>query len=355
MGDGLSKETLGFLLVLGASFSTTIGSAVVFSKRLIQLANHKVLGGALGLSTGVMLYVSFIEIFVKSTASFEDAGYSSRTSYLYATLCFFTGILTMLAINVVVHWIDKADITHEDLDEDMVREIQITEQNEPLTQLPTENMDAGLQSDFSDLRSGEDRLAISLAMQQNGTRSVGVENEDVNQFVASKEEAEFKERIDRKRAILDKRLKRMGLMTALAIAIHNFPEGLATFVATLDDPAVGASMAVAIAIHNIPEGMCVSIPIYFATKDRMRAFSWGFISGLTEIVGAGIGWLILRDIVGGAVYGFLFGCVAGMMVAICVYELLPTAHRYDPKDQLVSRFVVLGMAILAVSLVAFKY
>merc|ERR1711934_258017 len=102
----------------------------------------------------------------------------------------------------------------------------------------------------------------------------------------------------------------MGMMTALAIGIHNFPEGLATFVATLDDPAVGASLAIAIAIHNIPEGLCVSIPIYFATGDRWKAFRWALLSGVSEIVGALLGWALLKDHFDNLLYGIVFGLAA---------------------------------------------
>lgn len=152
-----------------------------------------------------------------------------------------------------------------------------------------------------------------------------------------------------------KRLTRTGLLTALAIGIHNFPEGLATFVATLHDPTVGVALAIAIAIHNIPEGLCVSMPVYFATGDRHKAFLWAMLSGLSEPVGALLGWLLLQSVMGGAVYGTLFGVVAGMMVNIVLHEILPTAHRYDPKDQVVTIFTLIGMGVMALSLCLFMY
>ena len=153
----------------------------------------------------------------------------------------------------------------------------------------------------------------------------------------------------------DPRLADMGMMTALAIGIHNFPEGLATFVATLDDPAVGASLAIAIAIHNIPEGLCVSIPIYFATGDRWKAFRWALLSGVSEIVGALLGWVILKDHFDNLLYGIVFGMVGGMMIMICLNELIPTAHRYDPADKVVTKSIVAGMAVMAASLCLFVY
>ena len=150
-----------------------------------------------------------------------------------------------------------------------------------------------------------------------------------------------------------KKLGHMGLTTAVAIALHNFPEGLATFVAVLQDPEIGAVLAVAIAIHNIPEGLCVALPIYYSTGDRMKAFFWGSLSGMTEPIGALFGWLILAKFFSDAIYGVMYGAVAGMMVMISLKELLPTAYRYDPHDVVVTRSLIGGMVVIALSLVLF--
>lgn len=147
--------------------------------------------------------------------------------------------------------------------------------------------------------------------------------------------------------------KKMGLMTALAIGLHNFPEGLATFVATLHDPSVGAALAVAIGIHNIPEGLCVSIPIYYSTGSRTKALAWALLSGISEPIGALLGYLVLMDRMGPMAYGIVFGFVGGMMVYICLHELIPTAHRYDPEDRVTTATIILGMTIMALSLVLF--
>jgi len=152
----------------------------------------------------------------------------------------------------------------------------------------------------------------------------------------------------------DAKLVRMGLATALSIAIHNFPEGLATYVAAINDPAVGATLAIAIAIHNIPEGLCVSIPIYYATGDRKKAFLWGILSGCTEPIGAIMGYIILAQTMSNIVYGLMFGLVAGMMVRISLKELLPTAYRYDPEDTVITKSVCGGMLLMASSLVLFQ-
>jgi zinc transporter ZupT len=148
-------------------------------------------------------------------------------------------------------------------------------------------------------------------------------------------------------------LLRMSLNTAVAIGLHNFPEGLATFVGTLHDPAVGAVLAVAIAIHNIPEGLCVALPIYYATGSRSKAFLGALLSGLSEPLAAVLGYIVLAQVVSYVAYAILFGIVAGMMVMISARELLPTAHRYDPDDRVVSYAFIIGMAVMALSLVLF--
>jgi zinc transporter ZupT len=149
------------------------------------------------------------------------------------------------------------------------------------------------------------------------------------------------------------KLMRMSINTAVAIGLHNFPEGLATFVAALNDPRVGGVLAIAIAIHNIPEGLCVAMPIYYATGNRWKAFGWAVLSGASEPLAALLGWAVLANSFSDDMYAILFGLVAGMMVIISVRELLPTAHRYDPEDTVVTYSFMVGMAIMAVSLVLF--
>jgi ZIP family zinc transporter len=151
-----------------------------------------------------------------------------------------------------------------------------------------------------------------------------------------------------------RKLMRMSLNTALAIGLHNFPEGLATFVAALNDVNVGVVLAVAIAVHNIPEGLCVAMPIYYATGDRCKAFMWGILSGISEPIAALLGWAILASTFSDTTYAILFGVVAGMMVIISIKELLPTGHRYDPSDSVTTYGFIAGMAIMALSLMLFK-
>lgn len=144
-------------------------------------------------------------------------------------------------------------------------------------------------------------------------------------------------------------LLRVGIMTALAIGIHNFPEGLATFVSALNDPRLGLAIAIAIAIHNIPEGIAVSVPVYFATNDRKKAFLWSFLSGLAEPVGALIGYLLLMPFMSPVLMGIVFGIISGVMVFISIDELLPAAREYG-EHHLSIYGLIAGMAVMATSL-----
>jgi ZIP family zinc transporter len=144
-------------------------------------------------------------------------------------------------------------------------------------------------------------------------------------------------------------LMRTSLMTALAIGIHNFPEGLATFASALSDVRLGLFIAIALAIHNIPEGIAVSMPIFYATRNRNKAFLYSFLSGLSEPVGALIGFLLLLPFLTPAVLAGILAFVAGIMIYISFDELLPMAHSYG-HGHLVISGVVLGMLLMALSL-----
>ncbi|EGT3617009.1 zinc transporter ZupT [Clostridium perfringens] len=150
----------------------------------------------------------------------------------------------------------------------------------------------------------------------------------------------------------DKALMRTGLVTALAIAIHNIPEGLATFVSALNGASLAIPITIAIAIHNIPEGISVSVPIYYATGDKKKAFLYSFLSGMSEPVGAIIGYTLLRNIFNDMTLGILLAAVAGIMVFISLDELLPTARKYG-EHHLSIYGLIAGMVVMAVSLLLF--
>lgn len=282
--------TLAFLVTLGAGLATGIGSLLAFTR---TKPSDKFLAFMLGLSAGVMIYVSLIEIFQKAVKSLTEATGSYSEGYVWATIGFFGGF-------IVISVIDKIFGHFHDTDDEVV------------------------------------------SPDHSHTHHDDAHDVDIAGMVTEMDISEEKER---------KGLLRMGLFTAMAIAIHNFPEGLATFMATLEEPALGIAFAVAIAIHNIPEGVAVSIPIYRATGSKLKAFWYSFASGLAEPVGAALGFFLLLQFMNEYVFGVIFAGVAGVMIYISLDELLPTAKRYDHHLPIMGVFV--GMAIMAVSLVLF--
>lgn len=294
----MSNVWIAFGLTLFAGAATGIGSIIAFTAKR---TDHRFLSIATGFSAGVMLYVSFVEILAKGAEALT-LRYGDYWGNWVNAGSFFAGILL---IGIIDNLIPARDNPHAVHSETECRELQ-------------EN-------------GGE-----PVAERADGARA----------------DAPCPERGD----VHDHELMRMGLFTALAIAIHNFPEGLATFLAALQDPSLGVAIAVAVALHNIPEGVSVSVPIYYATGDRKRAFIYSVLSGLSEPVGALIAYLAIQLVVGGSggvippqVMGVLFGAVAGIMVYISLDELLPTSRAYGQgHDSLFG--LVGGMAVMALSL-----
>lgn len=178
--------------------------------------------------------------------------------------------------------------------------------------------------------------------------------EDVNPHELKKESELNELKPDNKSSLLqNSALRRTGIFTAVAIAIHNFPEGFATFVSALDEISLGVMIAMAIAIHNIPEGMAVSLPIYHATGNKKQAFWYAFGSGLAEPIGALFGFFLLLPLMGDYTLGITFGIVAGIMVYISFDELLPSARVYGNAHTTILG-ITLGMAVMAGSLLLFK-
>lgn len=300
----MSDVWIALGLTVFAGMATSVGSAIAF---FAKRTNYRFLSIATGFSAGVMLYVSFVEIFIKGTDSLVEA-YGDPWGHWINVGSFFGGILL---IGIIDNLIPSAENPHETHTE---------EETAPL------HDDAAPMPDF-------DAIAADPAHAAPGAHDHRVDH---------------------------KKLLRMGMFTALAIAIHNFPEGLATFLAALEDPGVGLAIAIAIALHNIPEGISVSVPIFYATGDRKKAFLYSSLSGLAEPVGAIIAYVVLLFFLGGdsgvippQVMGVLFGGVAGVMVYISLDELLPTSRAYGKGHD--SLFGLLaGMGIMALSLLLMK-
>jgi len=267
--DGISNVLFAFGLTLFAGLSTGIGALFAF---FAKRTNKVFLSVSLGFSAGVMIYVSFVEIFAEAkNILIEEHG--DKQGYWFTVSAFFIGILIIAIIDRIVPSFENP---HE------IRTVE--DANTPLSK--------------------------------------------------------------------DKKLMRMGLFSALAITIHNFPEGIATFTTGLVNPTVAIPIAVAIAIHNIPEGISVFVPIYYATGNKKKAFFLSLLSGLAEPVGALIGYVIFKSLFSNTLLGVLLASVAGIMVFISLDELLPTAKEYGKYHSAIYGLIA-GMLVMALSLLMF--
>jgi len=272
----LAEMLPAFFLTLFAGLSTALGALIAFWG---GAKNTKFLSVGLGFSAGVMIYVSFVEILVKSQDVFT-LKFGEIIGESFGLIAFFVGI----AISFII------------------------DQSIPDNINPHHSLDVENAIDKNDIQSLRKHRAP---------------------------------------------LSRVGLFTAIAIALHNFPEGFATFISALDNMTTGIAIAMAIAIHNIPEGLAVALPVYHATGSRRKAFMYALLSGLAEPIGAVIGFLILAPIMGELTLGITFGVVAGIMVYISFDELLPAARVYG-NDHTTIFGLVVGMLIMAISLILFK-
>lgn len=147
-------------------------------------------------------------------------------------------------------------------------------------------------------------------------------------------------------------LYRVGIISMLVIIMHNIPEGMATFMASNTDLSLGITLTLAIALHNIPEGISISVPIYYSTKNKTKALLYTFISGLSELFGAIITYLFLKPYMNDLVLGCLFAIIAGIMIQISFYELIPTSLKYNNK-KLSLIFIFIGIIIMIINSVIF--
>jgi len=323
----ITREGQAFCLVIMAGACTMIGSSVVFFPSLASLAKPHILSMALAFAAGIMLYISLIDIFGKSMDGYSEQGHSDGKSFIYANLSFFGGCVLMFIIDNLVdrmlEWDKKRAAARGDVN--LVR-----------ASIGSNAGDGeGVDKMRDDFEKAQEAAAIDDAMGDAAP----------DDAEAPKDTTQGKDHDE---------LTHMGWAMAAAIAIHNFPEGMVTYLAYIQEPAVGIALAIGIAIHNIPEGLCVAMPLYYATGRRWYSFMWGTFSGLTEPVGALIVFLVLYDGISGNANGILFGLVSGMMTVISIDELLPTAHKYSKDAKFVTYVTVFGMFFIASSLMLFE-
>jgi len=301
----MNNVWIAFGITLFAGMTTGIGSIIAFTAKR---TNYRFLSISTGFSAGVMLYVSFAEIIVEGGKSLASS-YGDYLGSWISTASFFSGILLICLID---NSIPSAKNPHETHPESETAPLQ-----NPSAPLP----------DFSEIPPTGNIDEIH-----------SMHNHRIKQ----------------------RNLMRTGLFTALAITIHNFPEGLATFFAALDNHELGLAIAVAIALHNIPEGISVSVPIFYATGNRKKAFIYSLSSGLAEPLGAAFAYMLLAIFLGNNVsaippqiMGILLNCIAGIMVYISLDELLPTSRAYGRGHDSILGLIA-GMAIMAISLLLMK-
>lgn len=310
--------TRAFLLVLLAGACTGIGAMAVFFPRLVRLASKRTLAASLGLSAGVMLYVSMQDIFRKAQDSFESSDHHPKDASIYATLCFFLGMFVMMSVN---HMVERLLGQTADLNE--------------------------IFDTFDASKAGGGGNRRNNGNEEEEDEDDNEYDDDIESNYDTTTQSELYDEAQRRA------LQNMGIATAMAISIHNFPEGLVTFAGYMADPTVGTVLAMGIGMHNIPEGLCVAMPIYYATNNRLKGFLWAMLSGASEPLGALIGYFAIGDEFSGNANGVLFGLVAGIMAYLAIDELLPCAIRYDPENTVVTWSVIAGMMAIAVSVMLF--
>jgi len=303
-----SDLLLAFLLTTGAGLATALGTLPVLC--VSEGDSTSILGYSLAFAAGVMIYISFVEILAEAIVLFQHSNEAGPARF-FAFLTFFSGILFGFLIDLIVHKCLKHDAhgTH-DFEE---------------TNKENSNIELGVQSN------------IMLGKEEGNAKESRDNEDNTSPKEESKESPE---------------LLRVSLITAVAIAAHNLPEGLVTFITALHDPKLGGAVACAIAIHNIPEGISIAMPLYYHNGSFCKAFLWCLASGITEPIGALIGYGILDSMFGSEVFGTLFGVVGGIMVYISFAELLPTAAKTDAKYVNVAVFV--GMFVMEISLIFFE-
>lgn len=158
---------------------------------------------------------------------------------------------------------------------------------------------------------------------------------------------EFQERMGER-----ERIYKTGVLVAIGLAIHNFPEGIAVFMVSLDSISLGLPLAVAIAIHNIPEGIAVAVPVYRATGSRSKSTLYSLLSGFTEPLGAAIAAILLLPFLTQTILHLTYSAVAGVMIFISFDELIPISIKYG-DEHTCCMGLFLGMVTIVVILSVF--
>ncbi|ETI32636.1 hypothetical protein L917_19755 [Phytophthora nicotianae] len=313
---GLQSGQIGtaFLLNAGAALATVVGGLIICSHHTLRLATPMALATTLSISGGVTVFLSLVLSFGYSVLEFTDAFEPDRDDYdalsgqswTAATICLGGGIMVVYGVDFIVQKLTP------DIGPDTPKEIN--------------NCNEMRRSEHGSLQD-----------------SVMLESPKDQGFIRMDEAAKQK-------------LQRMGILSGIAIALHNIPSGIATFTAGIEDPAIGLSMAIGVGLHNIAEGVAVAAPVYFATGSKCKGIMWCVVAAIAEHVGAFIALAITGKDDNDFAQATLYGVVAGMMATITMKDVFPTAYTYaNGRIHLVSNGGLVGMVLMALSLYVFKY
>jgi len=319
MDSDYSSKDIGvaFALTIFAGLATVVGGSVVFFHRQKGF-NPKLLSGGLSLAAGAIIYIAFADLLPEGTEFFvvdADSEHEEQLSTLWSTLCFFSGAALMALWSMAAHKLLPKNHSHELAAEKLPRD---TAEKTSKPELEEQGDSPGFTSEDNEVDSSTQKHSPSISISEKEKTS----------------------------------LCHSGVSTAVALVMHSIPEGLVTFIATAQNPSVGAALAIGIAIHNVVEGMSIALPIYFATEYKWKAFGASALAGLAPLLGGLIGYAILETTdFSNIAFGIMFGLAAGMLIYIAIKELLRTAYSYDQEDQVVTICFFIGMALIAMALV----
>jgi len=375
--DFYHRMLFGLLLTLAASLATSIGASIVYCRPLLVLAKKKFLSAALAFASGVLIYFSLVDILHHSAESFacphehhaeehethaeeheahpEECEVSETMGQIYALLSFVLGVGLMLLMHYIVHKL-LGKCAHCIPDECM----SVTND---------ENKCRGHAACCHETTTGEDAATANagtpksaskvdeIEMDIDRDRSGAYDKTPSPSIVDEEKSEEVKPSVSILSQVEGRKLKSGGVLTAIAMTLHNLPEGLFLTLSPIEGDAFGIQMMIAIALHHFPAGICIAVLIFYGGGSKHRAFLYATACGLTSLIGGFAGWIFLEatgntdieSIKGSPVFGVLIGIVAATLIMVAIKELLPIAYKHDPEDKIASIMIVCGMVFMAIS------
>ncbi|RIB18950.1 Zinc/iron permease [Gigaspora rosea] len=348
----------GWLLAIASGLACCVGASAVFSNRLVPKSkankhkqNLNLMVASFALGSGVLLYSSFFTLLNESKKNFAEANISKGRSGHYVITFYFLGVIGSILINSLIHNFVTDESFHSHHHHHHHHHNFPQNENTPLLKDPLGGQTTAVSKDdycnlqnIGDFNEADSSEGHSIDIDESSISSDHGHHHHDLQNTHSKSDQE------------NAKLMQIGIQTAIAISIHKFPEGLITFVSSQASRSLGFALFAAIALHNIIEGLTIALPIYIATRSRIKAFLFSSIlGGFSQPLGALIGWLFLNESFFSCwnhnfIYGALFAATSGLMGVICINGMLPQAIKYDKNDgQFVTFFFFLGVFFMGIS------